>query len=43
MEPTAISGSEIRARLARGEAIDHMVPAAVAGYIAEHGLYRAPH
>ena len=43
MQPTTISGSEIRARLARGEAIDDMVPAAVAGYIAGHGLYRAPH
>ena len=43
MQPTAISGSEIRERLARGETIDGMVPTAVAGYIAEHGLYRAPH
>jgi len=43
MEPMAVSGSEIRERLARGEPIDAMVPASVAGYIAEHGLYRAPH
>ncbi|OAI51749.1 hypothetical protein AYO46_07360 [Betaproteobacteria bacterium SCGC AG-212-J23] len=43
MEPMAVSGSEIRARVARGESIDGMVPAPVASYIAEHGLYRAPH
>ena len=43
MAPMAVSGSEIRDRLARGEAIDGMVPRSVAAYIAEHGLYRAPH
>jgi len=43
MQPMTVSGSEIRARLARGDSIDGMVPAAVAGYIAEHGLYRVPH
>jgi nicotinate-nucleotide adenylyltransferase len=43
MQPMTVSGSEIRARLACGDSIDGMVPAAVAGYIAEHGLYRAPH
>jgi nicotinic acid mononucleotide adenylyltransferase len=37
-----VTGSEIRARVARGEPIDAMVPAAVAGYIVEHGLYRLP-
>lgn len=42
MQPMAVAGSEIRARLARGEPIDEMVPAPVAGYIAEHGLYRLP-
>ncbi|MEA3194158.1 MAG: nicotinate-nucleotide adenylyltransferase [Betaproteobacteria bacterium] len=42
MEPMAIAGSEIRARLARGEPIDELVPAPVASYIAEHGLYRLP-
>jgi nicotinate-nucleotide adenylyltransferase len=42
MPPMAVAGSEIRARVARGEPIDAMVPAAVAGYIAEHGLYRLP-
>ncbi len=43
MQPMTVSGSEIRARLARGDSIDGMVPAAVARYIAEHGLYRVPH
>jgi nicotinate-nucleotide adenylyltransferase len=43
MEPSAVSATEIRARVVRGEPIDGMVPAPVASYIAEHGLYRAPH
>ena len=38
--PSAISASRIRARVANGEDIAAMVPAAVAGYIREHGLYR---
>ena len=42
MEPMTVSGSEIRARIAGGEAIDDLVPTPVAGYIAEHGLYRLP-
>ena len=42
MAPTAVSGTEIRARVARGEAIDGLVPRAVASYIDEHGLYRLP-
>ena len=42
MEPLAVSGSEIRARVARGEDIGELVPAPVAAYIAEHGLYRLP-
>jgi nicotinate-nucleotide adenylyltransferase len=42
MPPMAVSGSEIRERLARGETIDELVPAPVAAYIAEHGLYRLP-
>jgi nicotinate-nucleotide adenylyltransferase len=37
-----ISATEIRRRVAEGQPIDHLVPAAVARYIAEHGLYRAP-
>ena len=42
MEPMAVSGTEIRARVARGEDIAALVPAPVAAYIAEHGLYRLP-
>lgn len=40
--PMEVSGSGIRARIAHGEPIDGMVPAPVASYIAEHGLYRLP-
>lgn len=36
----AISSTEIRARLSRGEPCDGLVPRSVLGYIAEHGLYR---
>jgi nicotinate-nucleotide adenylyltransferase len=39
MPPMRISASEIRARLARGEDISGLVPAAVADYIAQHRLY----
>jgi len=35
-----VSSSEVRRRVAAGEAIDDLVPAAVARYIAEHGLYQ---
>lgn len=35
-----ISASEIRRRVAAGEPIRYLVPEAVAGYIAAHGLYR---
>ncbi|MBO9355359.1 nicotinate (nicotinamide) nucleotide adenylyltransferase [Bordetella petrii] len=38
--PMAISASDIRGRLARGDSTDGLLPAAVARYIAEHGLYR---
>jgi nicotinic acid mononucleotide adenylyltransferase len=34
------SGTDIRARVKRGEDISGMVPAPVAGYIVRHGLYR---
>jgi len=39
LDPMNVSASEIRARVARGEDISQLVPAAVAGYIARHGLY----
>jgi len=40
MAPLAVSASEIRARVARGEDIAGLVPPAVADYIRAHGLYR---
>lgn len=39
MKPLPISASEIRARAARRESLSGLVPPAVAGYIASHGLY----
>ena len=39
-KPMDISASEVRARAARGEDISPFVPAAVANYIADNGLYR---
>jgi nicotinate-nucleotide adenylyltransferase len=38
--PLAVSASEIRARAARGEPLDALVPRAVANYIAKQRLYR---
>jgi nicotinate-nucleotide adenylyltransferase len=35
-----VSSSAIRGRVARGEPVEQLVGSAVAGYIAEHGLYR---
>jgi len=35
-----ISSTQIRRRISRGEAIDDLVPQAVAQYIADHNLYR---
>jgi nicotinate-nucleotide adenylyltransferase len=35
-----ISSTEIRGLIAAGQGIDNLVPAAVAGYIAQHHLYR---
>jgi len=40
LAPMPVSASDIRARVARGEDISGLVPAAVANYIARHGLYR---
>lgn len=40
MEPVAISSTEIRRRVAGGLSIDDCVPAPVAAYIREHGLYK---
>ena len=38
----AVSATDIRARVAAGQPIASLVPAAVAGYIAQHGLYGPP-
>lgn len=40
MTPLAVSASDIRARAARGQSLDGLVPRAVANYIAENRLYR---
>ena len=40
IEPVPVSSSEIREHVARGEAIDGLVPPAVAAQIAARGLYR---
>jgi nicotinate-nucleotide adenylyltransferase len=40
IEPLPISSTQIRARAARGESIDGLVPPDVARLIAERGLYR---
>ena len=39
MEPVAVSSSEVRGRVARGEAIDELVPPQVAEAIVRLGLY----
>jgi nicotinate-nucleotide adenylyltransferase len=39
LDPLPISSSEVRARVARGESIEDLVPAAVAEQIARLGLY----
>lgn len=41
MAPIEVSSSMVRERVAAAQPIDDLVPAAVAGYIAEQGLYRA--
>ena len=40
MSPRAISASDIRARAARGESLEGLVPAPVASYIVANKLYR---
>jgi nicotinate-nucleotide adenylyltransferase len=42
MPSVDVSSSMVRERVARGEPIEDLVGSAVAGYIAVHGLYRAP-
>jgi nicotinate-nucleotide adenylyltransferase len=39
MAPMDVSSSLVRRRVAAGEPIDDLVPAAVGAYIAQHGLY----
>ena len=41
LPPMDLSSSDVRARIARGEPIDGMVPAAVASYIDRNHLYRS--
>jgi nicotinate-nucleotide adenylyltransferase len=40
MTPQAVSASDIRARLRRGEDVSTLLPAPVLAYIRAHGLYR---
>lgn len=42
LSPLPHSATEVRRRVAVGLPIDHLVAAAVAGYIAEHHLYQTP-
>ena len=42
MPPVAVSSTEVRERVARGEPIDDLVPPAVAAEIARLGLYASP-
>jgi nicotinate-nucleotide adenylyltransferase len=41
LPPMALSATDIRARIARGESIDGLVPPAVAAYIERNHLYRS--
>jgi nicotinate-nucleotide adenylyltransferase len=40
IDPVSVSSSEIRVRIARGEPVDDLVPAAVAAEIERRGLYQ---
>jgi nicotinate-nucleotide adenylyltransferase len=40
LEPIPVSSTDVRTRVARGETLDGLVPPAVAGRIADLGLYR---
>jgi nicotinate-nucleotide adenylyltransferase len=42
MHPVAVSSSEVRARVSRGEGIEHLVPPEVASAISRLGLYATP-
>ena len=42
LPPIVVSSTEVRARVAAGQSIEHLVPKAVARYIAEHHLYQPP-
>ena len=42
MEPLAVSASDIRSRIGRGEDVSAMLPAAVLRYIRQHRLYGHP-
>nr|WP_298929730.1 nicotinate-nucleotide adenylyltransferase [uncultured Ramlibacter sp.] len=41
LAPMPVSATEIRQRVASGQSISKLVPEAVAGYIAQHSLYRS--
>ena len=41
MAPMPVSSSLVRERVSAGHPVDDLVPAAVADYIASHGLYRS--
>ena len=43
LAPSNVSATGVRLRVALGQDISAMVPAAVASYIEQHGLYRGPH
>ncbi len=40
--PVAVSSTDLRRRLGRGESIHHLTPDAVIDYIDQHGLYAVP-